>query len=256
VELFCRISGSGPPLIILHGLLGMSDNWHSLATDLSQHYTVYIPDLRNHGQSPHSPQFDYEYMLNDLVDIIDKNDITKPFIIGHSMGGKLAMLFALRFPGITERLVVVDIHPGKYRADDSMLHMIETMRSMNLSDCNSFAEAEQYLLSRISNPVLVQLILKNIRRYENKKLIWKPDVHAIYNNLSSITEAIGNGLSSNVPALFIRGSKSAYITTSDHTSLLMKFPAAVIQTIEDAGHWIHADKPVEFLAAVKYFLQK
>lgn len=256
MELFCRISGSGRPIIILHGLLGMSDNWQSIANRLSQQFTVFVPDLRNHGRSPHSNAFGYDVMLDDLIDLIDKYSIIDPAIIGHSMGGKLAMLFALKYPTLINRLIVADIHPDRYKPDRGMLLLLETMRKLDISEMNSLSEAERFLKSLIRNPALVQLLMKNIRYNENKVLAWKPDVNSIYENLGGILDPVGEGLSCEVKSCFICGGDSDYITESDHPAIHHKFHNAEIQTIIGAGHWVHADKPEAFLASVVAFLGK
>jgi pimeloyl-ACP methyl ester carboxylesterase len=253
MKLFFRSYGSGPPLIILHGLYGSSDNWISIAKMISDTYTVYLPDLRNHGQSPHSEVMNYDSMRDDLYELADHLKLDKFFLAGHSMGGKIAMAFALRWPDKLYGLLIADISPfvnelkwrSAYLQHQSIM---KAMLSLDLSVINTRAEAESELKTKIGSGKIRGFILKNLQRRHDNTFSWKINVSSLLNNLDGIMEGIDPGQIINYqitgfPVIFLKGSESDYINREDYQNIQKVFPAAEIIEIQEAGHWLHADQP-------------
>lgn len=255
MKLFYRKYGSGPPLFILHGLFGSSDNWMTIAKKLSDTFTVYLPDQRNHGRSPHSEIHDYESMRDDLRELLTELSIDKLFLAGHSMGGKTAISFALRWPEMLNGLLVADISPFRDGVKDNPeyeLHssILNSIQSLDLSKISSRAEAEEHL-TRSGLPVSVRgFILKNLQRIGGNKFEWKINASALLSNLDKIMKGIDrkDAFSQQVtgfPVIFLKGSDSGYLPSEDYNDILKIFPAAEFVIIEKAGHWLHADNPEE-----------
>ena len=251
MDLFSREFGSGPPVIILHGLFGFSDNWQTIAKGLSDEHLVITPDLRNHGRSPHAPGHSYPEMAEDLRLFMEAHWIFSASLIGHSMGGKVAMQLALTYPDMVERLVVVDIDPGP--AEDNHSSIFRALLGMDLSKMSSRTEAEAYLSNHIQDRGTLQFLLKNITREENGSFSWKMNLPALWEHFPDILAAV-SGEPFDKPALFIRGGQSNYIKTEETSLIKSLFPQAEIVTIDGAGHWVHADKPNELLSVLKAFL--
>lgn len=244
---------SGHPLIILHGLLGMLDNWQTQSRKFAEAgFKVYAVDQRNHGKSPHSDTFNYEAMANDVRDFMNLHHLSSAHVLGHSMGGKTAMQFALTYPGLVDRLIIVDVAPRKYAsAHDEIL---DAMCSLKLSQLSTRHEADAELAKRILGFALRQFILKNLTRTEDGKLKWKVNLSIIKKHYPDIADDItAEGVFSR-PTLFIKGAKSGYIMNEDKQRIKRLFPRSIIATIADTGHWVHADKPEEFGIAVLKFL--
>jgi len=245
--------GSGHPLIILHGMFGMLDNWHSLARKFAEHFEVYLVDQRNHGKSPHSDEMDYYVMANDLGEFMKQNDIDSAFIIGHSMGGKTAMQFAVENNHKVDKLIVVDISPKKYEPGHQ--EIFDALFSVNLEEIESRKEAEAKIAETIEEPGVRQFLLKNLDR-KGKKYQWKANLNIIHKNYLDI---IGNSLGPydefGGPTMFIKGGNSdRYIDIDDWGEIVGHFPKALLETVEDAGHWVHAEKPEELYELVLGFL--
>jgi len=253
MKLFYRHSGHGKPLIILHGLFGSSDNWFSLAKVFAEHFSVYLVDQRNHGQSPQSDDFNYKLLTEDLNSFILDHHLDKPQIIGHSMGGKTAMNFAVKHPDQIASLIVVDIAPKQYPVHHD--HILDGLHSINLQTLTSRNEADQILSSQIPEPAVRQFLLKNLSRTSDGKFEWKVNLHAIDDHI----EEIGAGMQfSGVftgPTLFVKGAYSNYYKPGDEEDILKIFPNAAFITL-DTGHWVQAEKPKEFSESVISFLQK
>jgi len=267
MKLFYREYGTGKPLFILHGLLGMSDHWIPLAKQFSEHFRVIVPDLRNHGQSPHSPDFSYEKMQSDIEEMMSDFCIESAIILGHSMGGKLAMQLALHHPEKVDRLIVADISPVEYPMEENN-EMLQAMNKMNLSAVSNREELRQMVQMATKDIMLQALILKNISAQGSSDFSWKPDMESITKNLQEIYRFHRHGLhpgcyqdrggekhSFNKETLFIRGGNSTYITQNQHAIISELFPRSEIVTIENAGHWLHAEKPAEFHEACVRFLK-
>lgn len=256
MELFFRHYGAGQPLIILHGLLGMSDNWVTIAKRLAEKYSVYIPDLRNHGQSPHSIDFSYELMVDDLLEFIENNHIQDPVIAGHSMGGKVAMLFAVNHPDLLKALIVVDISPVAYDNHDFNFGIVSAMMSVDLIAVNSREEVSEVLQRSIPNEVTRLFVMKNLHRKAAHQFEWRINLNAISENLPKMVGSIESDKIYSKPTLFIRGSESDYIDETQFPVIKKMFPDSEITTIEGSGHWVHADKPEETFAVIYSFLQR
>ncbi len=253
MKLFYRHSGQGKPLIILHGLLGSSDNWFTLAKVFAEHYSVYLVDQRNHGQSPQSDDFNYKLLTEDLYGFINEHHLDKPHIIGHSMGGKTAMNFAVKYPNQLDSLIVVDIVPKQYPVHHD--HILDGLHSINLQTLTSRNEADQVLSSLIPEPAVRQFLLKNLARTSDGKFEWKVNLQAIDNHIEEIGAGMQYSGTFTGPTLFINGTRSHYFKPGDEELIHSLFPSAEIFNL-DAGHWIHAEKPKEFAETVLSFLKK
>lgn len=255
MKLFFREYGSGQPMIILHGLLGMSDHWIPLAKKFPENFHVIVPDLRNHGQSSHDSEFNYEAMQSDIIELLQELGIKKSVFIGHSMGGKLAMLLALSHPAMVEKLIIADISPVAYPLDADH-EMMQVFNKINPETAQSRNELQQMITETTTDPLLQGLIVKNIIAGINGSFRWKPDMNSISRNLERIFDFPDlKNVSYNKPALFIKGSRSNYIRRKDFQTINMLFTSNRILTIENAGHWLHAEKPNEFFQICIDFLK-
>ena len=256
MRLFFRKYGSGKPIIILHGLYGISDNWVGIGKRLSENFTVYLPDLRNHGQSPFSPTMNYPSMADDLGEFIETNELPAPVIIGHSMGGKVAMQFALDNPDIPSRLVVVDISPGTYPLETIHLDVLQAMMSVDFTSISSRSEVEHHISLWIPDRRLQLFIMKNLYRKTRTSFGWRLNLTAINDNLEALAEGVISHRPFTLPVLFIKGGRSGYIRPEDNPPIHEYFPNSEIKEIKDAGHWVHADTPIELSAILSQFLSK
>jgi pimeloyl-ACP methyl ester carboxylesterase len=254
MKLFYRQFGNGEPLIILHGLFGMSDNWVSIGKLLAQSYRVIIPDLRNHGQSPHSSIFDYETMTADILELMEDLDLKSAIIMGHSMGGKVAMQFALQYPERTDKLIVVDMSMRQYDDREMQIDIIKAMRAINFEQVDSRNAVSELLKKSITDEKVRLFIMKNLYRKTREELDWRPSLNDIFRNIDNIFIEISSNNVFKGTSLFIQGADSDYITESDIPALLQHFPHAVYKVVSDAGHWVHADNPEEFLNQLISFL--
>jgi esterase len=254
MKLFFREYGEvgNPPMIILHGLFGSSDNWMPQAKLLSPSYRVFAVDQLNHGQSPHTHAFDYQSMVSDLHEFIADHGLKDPIILGHSMGGKTAMNFALAHPDKVSKLIVVDIAPKAY--DLEHYTIVDGLNALKIDALPSRNDADAALAEYVPEPDVRQFLLKNLQRKPEGGFTWKI-------NLPVITEKLGNiGLdlqypgSFDKPALFVRGRKSSYVKDSDFDHIKQVFPNSTIETME-TGHWVQAEKPQEFVSLVRAWLE-
>lgn len=254
MELFFRKYGeTGRQLMIFHGLFGMSDNWHQVSQLLSDTYTVYNTELRNHGQSPHSHEMDYNLMADDIAETLDKIGIDKINILGHSMGGKAVMTFALNYPERVEKLIVADIGVKAYqRGHDEIFDAIIPLK---LSEYATRGEIDKHLTPLLPEFTTRQFILKNLARNEKGEFYWKMNVVDIFKNYDNIIAPIDSSKTFSGNTLFIRGEKSRYIKDEDWDGIKKIFPGASLETIPGAGHWVHADKPAELVNTVKEFIK-
>jgi esterase len=245
--------GQGKPLIILHGLFGSLDNWQTLARQFSEHFCVYILDQRNHGQSDHDNTWNYEVMADDLKAFFELHQIEKATLLGHSMGGKTAMLFALKYPHMLDKLIVADIAPKQYKPHHQ--HILETLQQINFNNINSRSQVEELLTKSISDFATRQFLLKNLywKDLESKKLAWRFNLDVISKNIHQVNVGLPSDAFCETPTLFIRGSKSDYITDEDIAMISDIFTNVRLETIEDAGHWLHAEKPELFKELVLRF---
>ncbi|MEL6845557.1 MAG: alpha/beta fold hydrolase [Bacteroidota bacterium] len=254
MELNFKSFGNGPALIILHGLFGSLDNWVSHARKLSESYSVYLVDQRNHGKSPHDPQWDYETMAEDLNEFMDQQGIYQANLLGHSMGGKTVMRFAMLYPERIEKLIVADMAPKSYEPHHTKI--LETLISVDLSKFDSRKAVSEFMEDRIEELGVRQFLLKSLGRDENKAFRWKFNLPVIYQNYPKILEAIPLDFEFDGPTLFLSGGQSPYVSPEDRSMILEGFPEAQFSVIEQAGHWLHADSPSEFLAELRAFLNQ
>jgi esterase len=252
MQLNFQRQGAGAPLVILHGLFGSLDNWHSLSRQWGGRYNVFALDLRNHGRSPHSDEFNYRVIADDLLEFMASQRLERAHFLGHSLGGKAAMHFALANPERVEKLVVVDIAPRQY--PPSHVPLFEAMLALDPGAFRERNEMDRALAARIPDATVRQFLLKNVARDESGAFRWKLNLPAIYRNYEQLNEAIEPGRTFNGPTLFIRGGKSDYIRDEDHGLIAQIFPNSRVATVPTAGHWVNANAPGELSALVWDFL--
>jgi pimeloyl-ACP methyl ester carboxylesterase len=243
--LYSKKEGSGKPLLILHGFLGMSDNWKTLGVQFaSEGFEVHILDLRNHGRSFQSEEFSYELMVEDIVKYCNENHLEKINLIGHSMGGKTAMLLAARYPELVDKLIVADIGP-KYYAP----HHQDILAGLNAVDFTlkpSRNEVEGIVSNYISDFGTRQFLLKNLYWQEPGQLAFRFNLAVFNKKITEIGVSLPADLVFEKPTLFIRGGNSNYILDEDFEAIKVQFPNAIFETIPNAGHWLHAENPALF----------
>lgn len=253
MKLFYREQGKGQPIVILHGIFGSSDNWLTQAKILGEHYHVYSLDQRNHGQSPHDGAFDYKVMAEDLKEFIDTHGLKDPIVIGHSMGGKVSMNFALAYPEKLSKLIVVDISPRPYNLEHYVI--IDGLKAVDINNITSRNEADEQLSNYVPEADVRQFLLKNLQRKAEGGFSWKINLPVIDKNLSNIGLDLQYQGTFDKPTLFIRGGKSRYVRDQDMARIQEVFPAAKLETL-DTGHWVQAEKPKEFCDLVMRWLSK
>ncbi len=251
MKLFAHTYGSGRPLIILHGLFGSLDNWHSLSKRFADHFRVYAVDQRNHGRSPHSDVFSYEVMADDLLEFFGENGLGEAFVLGHSMGGKTAMEFALGHPERVAKLVVVDIAPREYAPHHDVL--FEALCSVDLTAYRTRREVDDALADRIPSVPVRMFLMKNLKRSEDGTLSWKMNLPVLRARYDEVNRALRPGRVYSGPSLFIRAEASPYVAASDLSLILSLFPKAQMVDF-DTGHWVHAESPDPFYRTVTEFL--
>ena len=256
MKIFFREFGKGKPVVVLHGLYGISDNWVTFARTMSDRYHMILPDARNHGHSPHSDIFSFPAMEQDLMELLEELRLKKVTLIGHSMGGKTAICFTLNHPDQVDRLVVVDIGLRGYKMDQVHQQLMEAMMAVDFSKASSRKDIERQLEYRIHDTRMLRLMMKNVVWNPRKVPGWRLNLKGIYENLFDILEGIEHSGRFYGPVLFVRGGTSDYIKEEDWPAIKEKFPAAVLQTIAKASHWVHADAPEEFLGMVRSFLDQ
>ncbi len=251
-----KVFGEGFPVIILHGLFGSLDNWQTIAKKLAAApFAVYIVDQRNHGKSPHSDEFSYDLLANDLNDFFEQHQITKAHLIGHSMGGKAAMLFALQHPKKVEKLVVVDVAPVAY--GDRHSQVFEALFAADVANATDRTEVEKVLRQKLENDEsTVQFLLKGLSRDEaGKHFEWKFNLDSLHKNYGAVSDEVNASGIFEGETLFIKGSKSNYINSTNYSVIQDLFPHNLLTEIKDAGHWVQAEKPQEFTEEVMKFLK-
>ncbi|MDP1727926.1 MAG: alpha/beta fold hydrolase [Bacteroidota bacterium] len=252
MKLHYKEYGSGKSLIILHGFLGSLDNWHTLATRFGKSFNVFAIDQRNHGKTQHSPAHSIAFMVADLLEFVKEHKLSNISIIGHSMGGKVAMQFALEHPEIVENLIVVDIAPKHYeRGHDAVF---KALFAVKLNQLTSRKDAEDAMLPFLPDYGTRQFLLKNLERNADGSFQWKMNLPVLYENYEDMSREIFYNLPFLGRTLFIKGEKSAYILKSDDTMIKTLFPNSTLITIAGAGHWVHADKPDDFYETVLNFI--
>ncbi|TVR40194.1 MAG: alpha/beta fold hydrolase [Cryomorphaceae bacterium] len=253
MKLNYKKQGSGKPIIILHGLFGMLDNWQSIANQLAENHEVWLVDQRNHGRSPHANEHTYSLMASDLNELITNHTIDNPLLVGHSMGGKTVMWFAQKYPGVARALVVVDMGIREYPIHHDGI--IDALHSLKVDKITSRNEADEQLANRISSFGIRQFLLKNLHRKKEGGFEWKFNLPVLETAMENIVEALPDG-NVEIPALFIAGGASNYITAADVPEIMAQFTNAEVEVIPDAGHWVHAEKPNEVTKLIEQMATK
>ena len=253
MELFYNSYGqNGPPLIILHGLLGANGNWHTLSrTTFSEVARVYAVDQRNHGRSPHTDRMDYPSMAADVREFIDRHDLGRVTLLGHSMGGKTAMQTAIDYPEVVDRLIVVDMTPKAYPPHHR--EILDALAAIDPTDYDRREEIDAVLAEDVSSRPIRQFLLQNLD-YDGERYTWRMNLDALRAHYDDLIAALPAEGTFEGPTRVIRGEQSDYVGEADMTDVRERFPAAGLVTIDGAGHWVHADAPEAFADAVLNFL--
>lgn len=250
---FRKLGETGQPIIILHGLFGMSDNWLTISKAFAENNQIYLLDLRNHGQSPKSEYFSYQIMAEDLKVFIEENKIINPILIGHSMGGKVVMQFAIDHTQLLDKLIVVDIAPKFYPVHHTGI--LQGIEAIDLQSLNSRTEANEILKRFEESEGVRQFLLKNLfRNAEAGQFEWRINVPVLTREIANIGDEIMSNHVVLNKTLFINGSESSYINENDRQNILKIFQNTSFETIIGAGHWVQADKPIEFVEIIKNFI--
>ncbi|MHB1148646.1 MAG: alpha/beta fold hydrolase [Lutibacter sp.] len=250
--LHSTIIGSGQPLIILHGYFGMSDNWKSLGAKFSENFEVHLIDQRNHGRSFHSEDFDYELLVEVLYNYIQHYQLKNTILLGHSMGGKVAMQFAVTYPELVDKLMVADISPKFYNPHHE--DILAALNTVNFSLQNTRKKVEDVLRIYIKEEGVLQFLLKNVYWKSKEELAFRFNLQSLMEHNSEVGEALPYFTHFNGETLFLKGEKSNYITEDDYALISAHFPNSKIITVKNAGHWLHAENPEQFYEEVINFL--
>lgn len=254
MELYSNIIGEGKPFVILHGFLGMGDNWKTLGKTFSEaEYQVHLVDQRNHGRSSWSDTFNYEVMAEDLKDYCEKNTINDMVLMGHSMGGKTAMLFATLYPEYIDKLIIADISPRFYPVHHDAI--LNGLSALDFDKINNRGEADEALSEYIKETGVRQFLLKNLYWKEKGRLDLRMNLEVLKQEVAEVGEALPSYATYNKDTLFLRGDRSEYIGVDDEAIIKNYFPKASIKTIPNAGHWLHAENPEAFYKAVMTFIK-
>ncbi|WP_396602239.1 alpha/beta fold hydrolase [Algibacter sp. R77976] len=251
--LHSNILGEGKPFVILHGFLGMSDNWKTLGSQFSElGYQVHLVDQRNHGRSFHDDEFNYEVLAKDINHYCIEHDLTDIVLLGHSMGGKTAMLFAAEYPELVSKLIVADISPRFYPVHHDAI--LNGLSALNFNEIKSRGEADKALSSYVSEAGIRMFLLKNLYWVEKGKLGLRINLEVLKNEVGEVGESLPSYSRFEKDTLFLRGDRSEYIGVGDERIIKNHFSKAEIVTISNAGHWLHAENPKDFYEAVNNFV--
>lgn len=252
--LYSRIEGEGKPLLIIHGFLGMSDNWKSFGSlYAAEGFQVHMLDLRNHGRSFHSDDFSYEIMVNDVLEYCQHHNLSNISIIGHSMGGKVAMLFATTYTDLVEKLIVADIGP-KYYAPHHQ-DILAGLNAVDFSEKPDRSQVEETLYPFIPDFGTRQFLMKSLYWETPGQLAFRFNLPVFNAKIEQIGVALPAEKSFEKPTLFIRGGNSCYILDTDLPEIQNHFPNFKLATIPNAGHWLHAENPKLFFEETSNFLK-
>ncbi len=247
--------GQGPPLVILHGLFGTLDNWQTLARRWAEEHTVFLVDLRNHGRSPHLDAMTYPLMAADLKTFLEEKFVFQTHLLGHSMGGKVAMQFALDYPDMMEKLVVVDIAPKPYNHGHNAV--FDAFNAVDPATLTDRSEAEELMRPHVPEDDVRLFLLKNLSRSKDGGFAWKMNLAVIERDYPHIIAGMNEDATAfEGPTLFVRGADSDYVSDGDLPAIHRFFPAATLETIAGAGHWIHAQQPEVLYEMVREFLRE
>ena len=251
--LHSTIKGEGKPLLILHGYFGMSDNWKTIGNKFSEEYQVHLIDQRNHGRSFHEDEFNYEVLVEDLLNYIQHYKLDEVNIVGHSMGGKTAMLFAVMYPDLVDKLIIVDMSPRYYQPHHNAI--LAGLNSIDFSVQNTRTLVDKKLSVLIPDLGVRQFLLKNVYWKEKGQLAYRFNLESLTDNNPEVGEALPSFTVFEKETLFLKGSKSDYITENEEPIIEAHFPNSKIVEIKNAGHWLHAENPKQFYDEVSAFLR-
>ncbi len=245
--------GEGPALVILHGLFGNLDNWQTLARKWATDYRVVLLDLRNHGRSPHAEEMTYPLMAQDVAETLENLGMDECYLLGHSMGGKAAMQVALTYPALVTKLIVVDVSPRQYGyGHDDVFTALKALEPATLGDRR---EAEEQMMPYMEDAGVRMFLLKNLARDGTEGFRWRMNLRVLDRDYGNLVAPVGTlGQTYGGPALFIRGGQSDYVQDEDWAGVLTHFPHARLTTVEEAGHWVHAERPAELSTLVRNFI--
>lgn len=249
---FRKLGEKGSPIVILHGIFGTSDNWVGIAKILSENHQVFLLDLRNHGHSPWSDQFDYQVMSEDLLEFIQDHSLDKPLLIGHSLGGKVVMQFELNHPNISSKIVIVDIAPKFYPVHHSLI--LEGLNSLDVANLESRQAANEHMKRFEESEGVRLFLLKNLHRNAENGFEWKINLKVITKNIDVVGLELWLNQPSETKAIFIKGADSHYIQPEDQQLISEIFPNFELFEIPHAGHWVQADQPVAFMKVLNTLL--
>jgi len=253
MDLVFRKIGSGPAIVVMHGLFGMSDNWMNIAKELSSRYTFYLLDLRNHGRSPHDDDINFELMAEDVAKFLDTSKLKDITLLGHSLGGKVAIQTAAHFPQYLKKLVVVDIANKVYQTS-YFEEYIDAMLSIELESIRSRRDAEgAFLEKRNVETGVLHFLLKNLYRDENNHFKWRLNLLALKNNMNNLLTNIKIESTITTNTLFMKGSESGYITQQDEGEIKKDFQNVRIAEVVGANHWVHFSAPKNFINVLTDF---
>ncbi|WP_027852931.1 alpha/beta fold hydrolase [Marinobacterium litorale] len=245
-------TGEGPALLILHGLFGTWENWGAQIKMLAKDYDVIAADLRNHGESPHADDTGYAAMADDVLELMDHLSLEQAHILGHSMGGKVAMQLAQAHPSRVRSLIVADIAPVNYGAHHDQV--FKGLFNVQLDGLKSRSEADKQLAEHIEIPGVRAFLLKNLQKDQDGRFVWKMNLNGLHQGYSSISSEPPAESPYNGPVLFIKGGDSDYLKQEHADAIRSRFPNARFKVIEGTGHWLHAEKPGAFNRIVERFL--
>lgn len=253
IKLNYKVKGSGKPIIILHGLFGMLDNWNSIANKIADEFTVYLVDQRDHGKSTKSKEFGYELVAQDLKYFCNEHGLEKVGLIGHSMGGKSVMTFANTYPDMVGKMMVIDIAPKTYSGGHE--YIFDAILSVPIETITKRSEVDEILARSIKELGVRQFLMKNLSRKKEGGFEWKANFQLLYDSYEKISGTSLLGQQSNLETMFIRGEHSDYIQPEDYDLIYDLYPKANIETIQNAGHWVHAEQPDAIIAKINAFFQ-
>lgn len=250
--LHSKIVGEGAPFLILHGYFGMGDNWKSLANQFGEHYEMHLIDQRNHGRSFHADDFDYELLAEDVYNYIHHHHLEKVIVLGHSMGGKTAMLFAVEYPELVDKLIIADISPRFYQPHHN--EILKALDSIDFSIHNTRKLVDEKLAELIPEIGVRSFLLRNVYWREKGVLDFRFNLKSLSENNSEVGKGLPSFTQFDGDTLFLAGGNSGYITENETPIIKAHFQNAQIETVANAGHWLHADNPIEFFEKVMSFL--
>lgn len=252
MKLFFEKNGKGKPLLVLHGVLGSSQNWRSVLVDFEKNFEIYRIDLRNHGQSPHDDGMNYELMSEDIIKLIKSENLEKVILLGHSLGGKLAMHLANFHPELIEKMIIVDISP--FESDSEFRQHVDHMINLDLSLYESRREVDQALEHDVPLKEIRQFLLTNLMRDDSHKLSWKSNIKIIRDHAHELIASQDMREGIDINTLFIKGEFSDYINDQNWPEIKKRFPKSKLEIIPEAGHWPHSQNKEIFLKVLIDFL--